>query len=182
MEMSIEFYQSLKWASAAFACGVCLREYAPNGFGKWLGRVGVFVSLFAMTAFGVYSTRECSTLIQLVEQKQEATGIAGKVLMTFVSPAGNKLIIEESEHGVRAVSSELRRTGGTISGVSGESGRSASTFAARAMGANGSSGRSSDSRHVVANVPEWAGWFSAWGNAGNSKRFKFSRETTGQAF
>jgi hypothetical protein len=69
MEMSLEFYQSLKWASAAFFCGVCLREYAPDAVGKWLGRGGVLVSLFAMTAFGLYSARQCVTLIQLVEHK-----------------------------------------------------------------------------------------------------------------
>jgi len=69
MEMSIEFYKSLQWSAAAFVCGVILREYAPDGVGKWLGRSGVLVSLFAMSAFGAYAARECSTLIQLVEHK-----------------------------------------------------------------------------------------------------------------
>ena len=67
--MSIEFYKSLQWSAAAFVCGVILREYAPDGVGKWLGRSGVLVSLFAMSAFGAYAARECSTLIQLVEHK-----------------------------------------------------------------------------------------------------------------
>jgi len=69
MEMSIEFYRSLQWSSAAFIAGVFLREYAPNDFGKWLGRGGVAVSLFAMTAFGMYAVRACSTLIQMVESQ-----------------------------------------------------------------------------------------------------------------
>jgi hypothetical protein len=69
MEMSIEFYKSLQWSAAAFVCGVILREYAPDGVGKWLGRSGVLVSLFAMSAFGAHAARECSTLIQLVEHK-----------------------------------------------------------------------------------------------------------------
>ena len=67
--MSLEFYESLKWSLAAFVCGVFLREYAPDSLGKWLGRGGVLVSLFAMSAFGAHAARECSTLIQLVEHK-----------------------------------------------------------------------------------------------------------------
>lgn len=88
--MSLEFYQSLKWASAAFVCGVCLREYAPDGLGKWLGRVGVLVSLFAMTAFGVYSTRECSTLTQLVDHKHadEIASVSVVVDYEVETPAG----------------------------------------------------------------------------------------------
>ena len=65
--MSIEFYEALKWSSAAFICGVFLREYAPDSLGKWLGRGGVLVSLCVMSAFGLHSARECVTLIQLVE-------------------------------------------------------------------------------------------------------------------
>ena len=76
--MSIEFYESLKWATAAFAAGVFLREYSPSEFGKWLGRSGVLVSLFSMSAFGAHATRECSTLIQLVgsENVREIASVA----------------------------------------------------------------------------------------------------------
>ena len=76
MEMSIEFYEALKWSSAAFICGVFLREYAPDSLGKWLGRGGVLVSLCVMSAFGLHSARECVTLIQLVELGFSAKGDA----------------------------------------------------------------------------------------------------------
>jgi len=90
MEMSIEFYKSLQWSAAAFVCGVILREYAPDGVGKWLGRSGVLVSLFAMSAFGAYAARECSTLIQLVEHKNvsEIASAASVVDVEVETPNG----------------------------------------------------------------------------------------------
>ena len=67
MEVSQEFVQSLQWGSAAFLCGILLREYAVDATGKWLGRAGVLVAFFAMSAFGLHSARQCSVLINLVE-------------------------------------------------------------------------------------------------------------------
>ena len=66
--MSQEFIQSLQWGSAAFVCGILLREYAVDATGKWLGRAGVLVAFFSMSAFGLHSARQCSVLINLVER------------------------------------------------------------------------------------------------------------------
>jgi hypothetical protein len=69
MEVSQEFVQSLQWGSAAFLCGILLREYAVDATGKWLGRAGVLVAFFAMSAFGLHSARQCSVLINRVEKR-----------------------------------------------------------------------------------------------------------------
>jgi len=69
MEMTREFLECLQWSAAAFVCGICLREWCRQSIGQWIGRANVAVALFVMSAFGLHSVRECSTLIQLVEHK-----------------------------------------------------------------------------------------------------------------
>jgi hypothetical protein len=69
MEMTQEFFDCLTWSGAAFVCGICLREWGYDALGKWIGRANVAAALFVMSAFGLHSVRECSTLIQLVEHK-----------------------------------------------------------------------------------------------------------------
>ena len=59
MEMiDAEFVRSVIWALMAFVAGVCLREWAPNNLGKWLGRAGVAVALIVMICFGNFSVTE----------------------------------------------------------------------------------------------------------------------------
>lgn len=59
MEMiNAEFMRSVMWAVMAFVAGVCLREWAPNQLGKWLGRAGVAVALIVMICFGSFSVSE----------------------------------------------------------------------------------------------------------------------------
>ena len=67
--MTQEFFDCLTWSGAAFVCGICLREWGYDALGKWIGRANVAAALFVMSAFGLHSVRECSTLIQLVEHK-----------------------------------------------------------------------------------------------------------------
>ncbi len=55
--MTSEFFEALKWSASAFVCGICLREYASESIGKWLGRSGMLIALFVMTAFGMHSVK-----------------------------------------------------------------------------------------------------------------------------
>ena len=182
MEINHEFLECLQWAGAAFVCGIVLREWGYDALGKWIGRANVAAALFVMSAFGLHSVRECSTLVQLAQQNKSADEIDHDVVMTFVSPAGNKLVIEENEHGMRRVSSELRRSDGTTSTIGTGGHGSTKRSAAAAMGVDGSADGSSDGRNALANVSEWARWISGRASDADSRSFELSGEAQGQTF
>ena len=98
MEMTSQFIDSVQWSAAAFIAGVCLREYATDSLGKWLGRSGVLVSWCVIAAFGLHSVRQCSALTQLVESKNNAQEITNSPRVLAVASeysattkAGNKI-------------------------------------------------------------------------------------------
>jgi hypothetical protein len=87
MEMiQIEFIESVRLAFLAFVAGVWLREYAPTKIGKWLGRCGVLVALFLMTAFGFHSVEICQLRSW---SDSEAIQPAGENHKTYVANNGN---------------------------------------------------------------------------------------------
>jgi hypothetical protein len=93
MEMTQEFVECLKWSAAAFVCGICLREWCRQSIGQWIGRANVAVALFVMSAFGLHSVRECSTLIQLVEHKNaNSIASAASVVDVKVETKGGTVI------------------------------------------------------------------------------------------
>lgn len=57
-----EFYECLCWSFYSFSFGVFLREFAPNAFGRWLGRAGVLCAMMVLIFFGQYSIRRCAML------------------------------------------------------------------------------------------------------------------------
>jgi hypothetical protein len=181
MEMSLEFYESLKWSLAAFVCGVFLREYAPDSLGKWLGRGGVLVSLFAMSAFGAHAARECSTLIQLVEKKQEATGIAGKTIMTVMAADGSVLMIGEDKDGVRRLTRKLQQPGGHLGDKKRGAGGINRGDATASIRSDGPTGGRCDGEHDVFELPEWTRWFSRNVTTG-PEPVSFSGKTAGRDF
>ena len=179
--MSLEFYESLKWSLAAFVCGVFLREYAPDSLGKWLGRGGVLVSLFAMSAFGAHAARECSTLIQLVEKKQEATGIAGKTIMTVMAADGSVLMIKDDNDGVRRLTHKLQQSGGDTGDQKRRTGGITRRDATAAIRSDGATGGRSNGGHDVVELPEWTRWFSRNVTTG-PEPVGFSGEAAGRDF
>lgn len=62
-----EFIESTKWAAMAFICGVFLREFAPDTFGKWLGRSGVLAALFVSFCFSEHAMQHCSRMGDVTE-------------------------------------------------------------------------------------------------------------------
>ena len=67
--MQQEFIEVLAWVCMAFICGVFLREFAPDAFGKWLGRSGVLVALLVMCFFSEYAIDRCQEFHSLSETR-----------------------------------------------------------------------------------------------------------------
>ena len=158
--MTFEFYQALKWSVAAFACGILLREYSPESLGKWLGRSGVLIALFVMTAFSIHSVRQCSHLTQLVKQNKKADEVGEQTITALVNSTGHKLLIGLEKNGMRRISCELRQYGPIVpAGRDSESSRDVGISATR-MGIMGSNGRVDDGWHNAGRLPAWAKWFT----------------------
>ena len=96
--MTSEFWQCLRIATESFCVGIMLREFAPDSFGKWIGRASVFSSFWLMACFAAYSTTNCETA---------RTELAVQGASAFT--ADNIAFLGSSFDGMRSISGELQQ-------------------------------------------------------------------------
>ena len=161
---------------------VSFREWVKDPHVRMIGRVLGVAGWLVVAAYSYDATKVIeSQNVQLAGKQQKAEGIDAKTLMTFVSPAGNKIIIQKDDNGLRRTDSELRRADGTHPSIAGSLRGIANGDATETVGTHGTMGSSRDGWNDGPRLPDWTGWFSR-NDHRDAGSFEFSGEAQGQAF
>lgn len=167
---------------AGFVVAAIIRETVKHSGLRYLARAIGAGSFFAVAAFAHHASHEWQKLDAelMVRKSQKASEIDTSVLVTLVTPKGNRIEIGADENGLRGIGGRVCDSNGRLrrfSGIYTNSGRQPATGT---MGRTGSPVDGYDVGSLVTGLLKRAGWNGD--DASSQGRFQFSREVAGESF
>lgn len=182
MPIESQYRFAIGLSFAGFVVAAFVRETVKHSGLRYLARAIGAGSFFAVAAFAHHASHEWKKLDAelMVRKSQKASEIDTSVLVTLVTPKGNRIEIG-ADHGVRGIDSGVRRCNGSIRRGEGVYADSAGQSSAGRMGRAITPMDCNDPCGVVAGMLKRTGWWNG-DDASNAGRFQFSGDVAGESF
>jgi len=165
-----------------FLFAALVRETCKHRGVRYGARAIGAASFFAVAAFANHVSIEYEKLNTelMVRKNQKASEIDASVLVTLVTPKGNRIEMGEDENGVRGIGGRVRNGDGCLRRVSGIYSNAGRQPTAGTMGRTGANVDCNDVSGIVAGMLKRAGWNG--NDDGSQRRFQLSRDAEGENF